>query len=414
MTRKDYRDYDISGATPVALEAFEQALAAFQSWRGGTEAQLARALDAAPAFTMAHILNAYLALCSRDVTRMPQARSAHALASVTPMNERERLHVAAIGAALADDWESLKALLGTLLQHYPRDVLALQVSHALDYLTGDIDRMVTRVPGVLWAWSKELPGYHAVLAIQAFSLVECAHYQRAADIALQALALNSFDARAHHALAHVYEMTGEPAAGIQWMRDRLAYWASDTVVATHCWWHWALFHLARGEHEAALTLYDQGVRAGHSLEIADLIDASALLWRMELLGADIGTRWIELAAAWTKHIKDGFCSFNDLHAMLALVGARDWGRAQHLESELNQRQHFATRHGETTRLIGLPACRAIIAFGRGDYARSIELLGALPEFARRIGGSHAQRDVLYLTLVEAVQRLRKPRLRAAA
>ncbi len=92
----------------------------------------------------------------------------------------------------------------------------------------------------------------------------------------------------------------------------------------------------------------------------------------------------------------------------------DWAQADDLQNALMRRQDLPTRHGETTRLIGLPACRAIIAFGRGDYVRTIELLGSLPAWIQRIGGSHAQRDVLYLTLLEAIERIRRPQLRIAA
>jgi tetratricopeptide (TPR) repeat protein len=414
MTLKDYRDYAVSGATAVALAAFERSLAAFQSWRSGAETPLEQALLEAPSFTMAHVLNAYLHLCTRDVRRIPQARWAHAQAAVLPANERERLHIAAIGAAIADDYQAFKALLDALLRQYPRDVLALQIAHSHDYLTGDVECMRYRVGSVLPAWSPQLPGFPAVLAMHAFSLVESADYQRAADSGLHALQLNPFDARAHHALTHVYEMTGRPTDGVRWMNDRAVYWANDTVAATHCWWHLALFYLSLGEMDSALKLYDQRLRATRSSEIADMIDASALLWRIELLGADCGGRWVELASAWAPHISDGFCSFNDLHAILALVGARDWARAEDLQSELMRRQGMATRHGETTRLIGLPACRAIIAFGRGDFIRTIELLGSLPAWVQRIGGSHAQRDVLYLTLARAVERMRRPQLCMAA
>ena len=111
------------------------------------------------------------------------------------------------------------------------------------------------------------------------------------------------------------------------MNEHFARSSADTVVATHCWWHLALFHLSRGRSKDALALYDRRVRAARSSEIADLIDAASLLWRIALHGGDAGTRWAELAAAWAAHIDDGFCSFNDLHAMLAFVGARDWQRA---------------------------------------------------------------------------------------
>jgi tetratricopeptide (TPR) repeat protein len=414
MIIKDYRDYDVTGANSAALEGFENALATFQSWRVGTETHLERALLGAPEFTMAYVLKAYVYLCSRDPNRVRLARLAFAQVSAMATNHREKLHLAAINATLDDNYELAKAILGVLLRSYPRDVLALQVAHAFDYVTGDIERMADRVPSVLPAWSTESPGYHAVLAMHAFSLVECADYPRAADVGRRALELNAFDARAYHALAHVYEMTGDLYTGIDWMQDRVNFWGSNTVVATHCWWHLALFLVARGEVDQALALYDSRVRANHSLEVSDLIDASALLWRIELMTASVGARWKELALAWTRHISDGFCSFNDLHAMLALVGAQDWKGAETLEGELIQRQHLITRHGEITRLIGLPACRAIILFGRGDYARCVELLSSLPPLAHRIGGSHAQRDVLYLTLMHAIQRLRRPQLGVAA
>jgi hypothetical protein len=56
------------------------------------------------------------------------------------------------------------------------------------------------------------------------------------------------------------------------------------------------------------------------------------------------------------------------------------------------------------RLVGEPACRALHAFGRGDYGAAERLLRALPPVAGRIGGSHAQRDVLELTRFAARQR----------
>jgi hypothetical protein len=413
MTLKDHRGLDISGATPAARDAFERALDAHLSWRSGAAAHLEQAVQAAPAFLMAHVLRAYFSLCSRDLALVRQAHAAHEIAASLPATPRERLHVAAIGAVLADDFQSLKAIVQTLLEQYPRDVLGLQIGHALDYLTGDIAGMAARVAAVLPAWSKDTPGYHAVLAMQAFSLVEAAQYARAADRGLRALELDPWDARAHHALTHVYEMTANAAAGMRWMEQRRVYWAADTVAATHLWWHWGLFHLALEEIQTALTIYDEHVRNRRSAEIADMIDASALLWRIELLGGETGQRWIELAAAWEARIEDGYCTFNDVHAMLALVGAREWRGARRLEGALHRSQSRRTRYGEMTRLVGLPVGRALIAFGRGDYARASRALGLLPASAHRIGGSHAQRDLLDLTRLEAARRLRRSAIRRA-
>ena len=139
MTLKDHRDLEISGATPAARDAFERALDAHLSWRSGADAYLEQAVQAAPTFTMAHVLSAYFNLCSRDPARVRQAHAAYVTASRLPATGRERLHVAAMGAVLADDLESFKTLVQSLLDEYPRDVLALHIGHALDYLTGDIE-----------------------------------------------------------------------------------------------------------------------------------------------------------------------------------------------------------------------------------------------------------------------------------
>ena len=283
-----------------------------------------------------------------------------------------------------------------------------------DYITGDVAPMNRRVAEVLPAWSRELPGHHAVRSMQAFALEEAGAFGRAEETALAALAQDPLDARACHVMAHVFEMTDRPAAGVRWMAENAARWSGQTVVATHGHWHVALFHLALGDIDKALDIYDSHVRPTGSMDVADLIDASALLWRTGLVGGNVQGRWIELAAAWAARVDDRFCSFSDLHAMLAFVGADDAFHAQRLERALQDSASRPTRHGETTRLLGLPACRAVRAFGRGDDALATRLLAGLPSIAHRLGGSHAQRDVLTLTLRRAAERSCRSTRRVAA
>jgi hypothetical protein len=57
-----------------------------------------------------------------------------------------------------------------------------------------------------------------------------------------------------------------------------------------------------------------------------------------------------------------------------------------------------------TREVGAPATQAVIAFGNGDFARTVELLRPIRNIAHRFGGSHAQRDLLDQTLIAAAQR----------
>src|ERR1700742_2725961 len=74
MTRKDQRGYHLSGASPADSNAFDEVLASHLSWQGGAEAGLHRLIAESPRLTMAHVLEAYLGLCSRDVARVQRAR----------------------------------------------------------------------------------------------------------------------------------------------------------------------------------------------------------------------------------------------------------------------------------------------------------------------------------------------------
>ncbi len=66
-----------------------------------------------------------------------------------------------------------------------------------------------------------------------------------------------------------------------------------------------------------------------------------------------------------------------------------------------------------TREVGYPVTRAIKAFGERDYATAVALLRPIRGIASRFGGSHAQRDVIDLTLIEAAFRAGEHALAAA-
>ena len=57
-----------------------------------------------------------------------------------------------------------------------------------------------------------------------------------------------------------------------------------------------------------------------------------------------------------------------------------------------------------TRDVGLPLAGAVAAFALGHHAESIALIEPVRDHAHRFGGSHAQRDIITLTLIEAALR----------
>jgi len=173
----------------------------------------------------------------------------------------------------------------------------------------------------------------------------------------------------------------------------------------HNWWHYGLYSIEAGAHDRAVAVYDAALHNARSEGLAmELLDASALLWRLYLAGDARPERWTVLADAWAARADRAHYSFNDAHAVMAYVGA---GRIADAEALITDREKWAalTHDGVTnvgmTTGIGLPVCRALVAFGRGRYAETVELLVPIRRHLNRLGGSHAQRDAIQKTLVEA-------------
>jgi hypothetical protein len=138
--------------------------------------------------------------------------------------------------------------------------------------------------------------------------------------------------------------------------------------------------------------------------VLDMVDASALLWRLKLRKVDVGHRWQAIADRWQPLIEDKLYAFNDCHAVMALLGAGRVGEAERAVAILSETARKQSDNASMTRDVGLPLARALLAFEQGKYAATIDLLRPLRNIAQRFGGSHAQRDLIDLTLIEAAQR----------
>jgi len=153
-----------------------------------------------------------------------------------------------------------------------------------------------------------------------------------------------------------------------------------------------------------LSLYDRAIGGTGSAVVLDMVDASALLWRLMLRGVEVGGRWQTLAERWASLADAGWYAFNDLHAMIAFVGA---GRQADERRLLDAQSRVVSEGGDNgmfTREVGHPAAMAMAAFGDGDYRRAVELLREIRGHAQRFGGSHAQRDLIDLSLLEGALR----------
>lgn len=404
MNLIDSNGHRVSGATPDSLQAWEQAARELLCMVDDPVASVERALAASPEMTMAHVLKAWLHLLGTEPDGVAVAQAACAAAAGLPAHDREQRHLAAAQALAQGRWREAGLRLEDLSLRYPLDTLALQAGHQIDFFRGDSRMLRDRIARALPAWDAGVPGWHAVLGMHAFGLEETGDYAQAEAAGRRSVELEPRDSWGWHAVAHVHEMRNQPRAGIDWLESSDSAWSAGSFLATHNWWHLALFHLELGDHARVLALYDRAIGGTGSSVVLDLIDASAMLWRLHLRGIDVGDRWQPLADRWTPLAAAGNYAFNDLHAMLAFVGA-DRVAAQQAVLEAQQRVMAGdTDNAGFTREVGHPATRAVLAFGQGDHAGAVSLLRGIRSQANRFGGSHAQRDLIDLTLLEAAQR----------
>ncbi len=151
-----------------------------------------------------------------------------------------------------------------------------------------------------------------------------------------------------------------------------------------------------------MALYDDPIRAGRSTEWLDVVDAAALLWRLSLFGADVSERAEQLAADIDDLVSSPVYIFNDWHAVMAFGLAGDVRRTEQVIAS-NRHLTAPTNAGAAGRA-GLALLEAFGAFAAGHPDRAIDLLIDIRPRASAVGGSHAQRDVIDLTLIAAAAR----------
>jgi tetratricopeptide (TPR) repeat protein len=411
---RDALDLELTGATADALAHYERSVHELRCFIGDPVGSVHKAIEAAPGFVMAHVMKGYLFGLATEREATAVAAQSHAAATRLGGTERERAHVVALGKLVTGRWHEAGAVLEDVAIEHPRDALALQAGHQIDFFTGNARLLRDRIARALPVWSAPMPGYHAILGMLAFGLEEGGDYARAEATGKRAVELEPRDGWAQHAVAHVLEMQSRQRDGIAWMRADTDAWTKESFLQVHNWWHLALFHYDLGEVDEVLGLYDEPIYGSRSKLALNMVDASAILWRLNLGGAEVGDRWNTLANNWAK-AGHGNYAFNDAHAMMAFVGA---GRGDLIDMLVETQREAMCRDDDNvvfTRDVGHPLTLAIKAFGDGDYREAVRLLRPIRGIAHRFGGSHAQRDVIDLTLVEAALRAGdKPLSRALA
>ncbi|MER8948169.1 tetratricopeptide repeat protein [Mesorhizobium sp. M0203] len=404
MAVSDAFGLTLSGATEAGLSSYSRAVRELQCFIGDPVGSVDRAIAEDPGFVMAHVFKGYLFGLATEREATAVAKACHEAALPLAATTREQAHVAALGHLAEGRWHEAARVLEDIAIEFPLDALALQTGHQIDFFTGNARMLRDRIGRALPSWQSGMPGYHAILGMQAFGLEEMGDYARAEKLGRTAVDLEPRDGWAQHAVAHVMEMQSRQKDGILWMRANPEAWTRESFLQVHNWWHLALFHYDLGETDEVLALYDGPIYGERSTLALNMVDASAILWRLHLGGVDVGERWTALAANWLPKANAGHYAFNDAHAMMAFVGAGLEAPARNLLEAQREAMRGKDDNAAFTRDVGHPLTLAIKAFGEGNYAGTIRLIRPIRAIAHRFGGSHAQRDVIDLTLIEAALR----------
>jgi tetratricopeptide (TPR) repeat protein len=401
----DAQGLPLLGATAAAASHYDRAMRAYALSYGDTLAALDAALRDAPNLTMAVLFKAWVMVLANDAPMAAKARPVIAAAREMEQGERERAHIAALGHAVEGHRHSATAVLDRYLLIAPHDLLAHAAAMFLDAFQGRFHRVRDRSARALPLWSKDQPGYGLLLAYYGFGLEEAGHYAEAETISRAAAKLEPHGYWPHHAVSHVFEMTGRPREGLQWMVEREPLWSGDLNVSrVHIWWHKALCHMELGDKDAALAIYDGPILATQRPFGVSLTNATALLWRLEILGAEGGERWRSLADTWSGHADGRYCLFGDIHAAMTQIRA---GRTAELEALKSQMRITAVDGSDSAaayRDLGLPLVAGLEAFAGGNYRSAVEHLWNARPHLMLLGGSYAQRDVIDWTMTEAAIR----------
>ena len=406
MARTDHYGLAISTTSDEAAAQYTLGVDLMLAAWPGAAAAFDRAIAADPDFALARAARARAHLIWAQSAEARENIAAAERLIQTSGTARERSHVAALALAIRGEAPSaLKHVLAHLAE-WPRDAFILAMplgafgmfnfSGMADHGQANVDLCEQMAPhyGEDWWFLTSLGWAHT----------EHHNLAHGRAVTERGFALRPQNAHGMHALVHALFEDGSGAEADALITDWLPTYDHAGLLYGHISWHQALVALEAGDVARALQIYEGRVRPSVSaaVPINVVTDCAAFLWRMDAYAHRAPRElWDELSPYAAKAFPRAGLPFVDVH--MAMVAAVNGDRLA-----LNDRlDKVASRIADGTLAAGpvVPAiCRALYAFAQGDDRACIETLEPLAHEVVRIGGSHAQREVIEDTLIQALLR----------
>ena len=398
----DRYDLPLSTASSVARDAYVQGCDAKLTMYPGAIEAFDRAIAADPGFALAHAARAHVLLERGDAAEARESMAA-ANSLAAGLTAREASHIAFFNRLSVGDTEAALAALPAHLNAWPRDAMVLGTTAFTNGLIGSSGRAGQKRT-LLDLLDRLAPSYGDdwwFTAHHGMAFSENGQREAARPKIDRSFAQNPKNPWAAHARAHLCYEEGDADAARVFLASWLATYPHNGLLFSHLSWHLALGELEGGNTAGALRLFREAfapdVHSGPPR--GKLNDAVSFLWRWELAGQPRNSEaWRVMHDFANSAFPRAGAAFSDMHIALAQAVAGDDAA---LEARVLQMEELG-RMGRYPSGHFVPAvAHAFAAFEGRDFAAAIAALEPIAGELERIGGSHAQLDLVTFTLLKA-------------
>ncbi|MDA9436850.1 tetratricopeptide repeat protein [Bradyrhizobium sp. CCBAU 51627] len=406
MALEDRYGLSLSTTSDQAASAYREGIDLMLSGWTGTAQTLERAIAADPDFALAHIARARVhAFYQQGDLARSKATLARELVARRG-TERERSHVETL--ALAIEGRGTEAI-AAMLQHvenWPRDAVVLSLplgAFGLFAFSGMADHDRARHELC------ERVAYHYgedwwFLTMSGWAMTENGDVARGRTVTERGFDLRRANAHAAHAVLHAMFEDGSIEDADRLVDEWIPTYDRAGILHGHILWHQALGALEHGDATRALNIYADVLQpsATQAPPLNVVTDSASLLWRLSAYGHSVPKAlWVEADAAAQKLFPRSGLPFADVH--MALFAAATQNREAIAVRLAVIEQRLAD--GKLPAGPVVPAiCRALAAFADENYAACVRELDPVLADVVRIGGSHAQRELIEDTFLLALIR----------
>ena len=377
----------------------------FSAWTGAAEA-FERAIAHDPDFALAYVARARIHTFYQqgDVARAKAATARELAARHGTL--RERSHVETLALAIEGRGDAALAAVLNHLKEWPRDAVVLSLplgAFGLFAFSGMADHDRAR---------QDLCERYAVhygddwwfLSSYGWAMTENGQVAKGRAMTERAFAMRRENAHAAHALLHALFEDGSVDDADALVSEWTPTYDRNGILYGHILWHQALGALERDDAAKALAIYRDvlapPINAAPPLNV--MSDCAGLLWRLSAYGHVVPSElWREAEDYARRYFPKSSLPFADVH--MALLAAAT-GETSALEDRLRAIEQRLSDGKLPAGPVVPKICRAARAFAGGDAAGCATLLEPVLGDVVRIGGSHAQREIIEDTFIVALIR----------